>query len=384
MDLKMKNHLKSEVVNTTNIENKSAQERPPALDPANGSDADSAVDLNLSDLPPAPAPLVAPPPIDAPALGASAVTNPATDFVVLLDPNSVRVGAMPNRVIESFKTESFDELLLSIVMAGGNTQPILVRPARNEEAAGSEATYELVYGERRLRACMKAGIKVRAIVSTPLLGKTAQLDTLLENRCREDLSPYEFGRQVSHVLGAPNAMSLRQLSALIGCNQSLVSRARDLAELPAEVLAAFTKKNELRYGDAKTLKDAVKLAPDAILAEAGRIATKAEELSSKDVLACLLAAADKGVAPLNAATKTPIVCEGREIGDIMFDRRGQTQIALSVSLNDKQRQKLPRYLEAFFRPRSATKTSRKKSSSAAGIEAPVIVKTMAENEGGKP
>ena len=102
-------------------------------------------------------------------------------------PALVRPSRWSNRHESAYASPGFDRFVDNVALAGGNGQPILVR----QEGAG----YELVYGQRRHRACAELGLAVFAVV---WVGPMSDLDHFLamerENREREDLSPYEQGR----------------------------------------------------------------------------------------------------------------------------------------------------------------------------------------------
>lgn len=83
-------------------------------------------------------------------------------------------------------TEGFEALKESIGDRGQQV-PILVRRSK------VEGRYEAIYGRRRLKACRKLGIKVRANIQD-LDDATALLAKGLENAARRDLSFYERAR----------------------------------------------------------------------------------------------------------------------------------------------------------------------------------------------
>ena len=79
--------------------------------------------------------------------------------------------------------QKLDELAKSI-QAKGVIQPIVVRPKDNG--------YELVAGERRLKAAKKAGLSsIPATVAEKLSKEDVLEITLIENLQREDLNPIE-------------------------------------------------------------------------------------------------------------------------------------------------------------------------------------------------
>lgn len=78
----------------------------------------------------------------------------------------------------AFQDEGFEQRRASIIAAGCNLQPILVRQL---SGTARDVRYELVYGERRLRACQEAGLHVRALV-TRAPSWSGELDQLERTR----------------------------------------------------------------------------------------------------------------------------------------------------------------------------------------------------------
>ena len=74
-----------------------------------------------------------------------------------IDPTSIRPSRWANRHEASFATPAFAGLKASIAVAGGNAQPILVREHLPDQ-------FEIVFGNRRNRACLELGIPVIAVL----------------------------------------------------------------------------------------------------------------------------------------------------------------------------------------------------------------------------
>ncbi len=91
---------------------------------------------------------------------------------------------------------SFDEYELSLlcesIKQNGLLQPITVR------RIGSE--YELIAGERRLRACKAAGLKTIPAIVCEVDGESAALYTLIENLQRSDLSPFDEAEGIKRLI----------------------------------------------------------------------------------------------------------------------------------------------------------------------------------------
>ena len=91
------------------------------------------------------------------------------------------------------------------IQENGLLQPVTVRRLEGDR-------YELIAGERRLRACRLAGMEtIPAIVREYEDSQTAALG-LLENLQRMDLNPFE------------QAQGLRDVIALWGCTQAEAAR----------------------------------------------------------------------------------------------------------------------------------------------------------------
>ena len=164
-----------------------------------------------------------------------------------LDPAVIRLMPMPNRDACAFETDEFEELRIAILSNGGNTVPIAVVELNEKRTDGFQ--YELVYGQRRLMACKSAKLPVLAYVqkAARLLPTVRPFETIRENQAREDLSPYEFGRQLKFVLDAGHVKGVRALAREIGRHHKEVSSAIKLACLPIEVVNAFASTAEIQF-----------------------------------------------------------------------------------------------------------------------------------------
>ncbi|MBD2097676.1 ParB/RepB/Spo0J family partition protein [Trichocoleus sp. FACHB-591] len=91
-----------------------------------------------------------------------------------------------------FDPEKMQQLVQS-VQEHGILEPLLVRPLGNN-------SYELVAGERRLRAAQTVGLGEVPIVSKELSDKEALQIALMENLQREDLNPVEETEAILELL----------------------------------------------------------------------------------------------------------------------------------------------------------------------------------------
>lgn len=265
-----------------------------------------------------------------------------------LDPQDIRIGEMPNRTSEAYSDEAFESLCLSMTVQGGNTQLIQVRlltPA--EKSQTPNATYQLVSGERRLRAARANGQLVQTMVFEGPMSSDAQLIALTENLSRVDLSPYEWGRQLVHLTLQKPGYSLSRLAQLSGRDKSVVSRAIELATLPTAIVEAFTSVRDLRYADSKPLKAAFKKSSDNVLVEADLIKEERANFKGPEVVKRLVAAANGDVARCNTAESIAIKFEEKVIGELTNTKTGGSQIIVNLQLSNRQRLALAAQIENF-------------------------------------
>ena len=134
--------------------------------------------------------------------------------------------SQPRRV---FAPEKLEELALSI-RRHGILQPLSVRRV--------EGAYQLIAGERRLRAAQLAGLTDVPCIVMTMTDKESGMAALLENLQREDLDYIEQARGICVLMDQWN-MSQEQAAAAIGKSQSAVSNKLRLLRHSAPVLDAL-------------------------------------------------------------------------------------------------------------------------------------------------
>jgi ParB family chromosome partitioning protein len=115
----------------------------------------------------------------------AAANTQTTDRIMTLDPALVHPGGLAER-LEVDEAEL--EALAESIRTAGQKVPILVRPH-----PGIPGEYEIVAGRRRLEACRRSGISVRAEVQD-LDDRSLVIAQAIENIAREDLSYIERAR----------------------------------------------------------------------------------------------------------------------------------------------------------------------------------------------
>lgn len=280
-----------------------------------------------------------------PQAGVSGTTG---QEIVLIHPRKIRAGKLPNRVGSSFESDKFNELYQSIMNTRGNVEPISVRRIP-VDANGCE--FELIFGACRTQACLKAQLDVRAIIEAPD-DKLGDLATLHENLGRQDLSPFELGRQIKFILESKQVKSLRSLAVQIGRDAGDLSKAVSIANLPPEIISAFKSPLDVQYRFAKQLTDAITHAREAVLQAALEIQgldIDSPERESKKVFQQLIdAAKPKGVGPSNTPVEQTLYVGGKSIGRMSVDRTGRIQITLDEVLNTAQKKALAEKICGFI------------------------------------
>ena len=137
------------------------------------------------------------------------------------------IRANPRQPRQVFDDDSLGELTHSI-REFGVLQPVVVRPG------GSDGSYELVMGERRLRAAIAAGLtRIPAIVRDT--ADDAMLrDALLENLHRTSLNPLEEAAAYQQLL-EDFGVTHEELALRIGRSRSQVSNTIRLMNLSIPV-----------------------------------------------------------------------------------------------------------------------------------------------------
>jgi len=163
----------------------------------------------------------------------------------------------PNRFQprQSFDEDKINELCLSIAKHGV-LSPILVR----ETGAGG---YELIAGERRLRAAKKAGLKTLPCLIDSAEDQTSLELALIENLQREDLNPIEEAGGYDRLKREFN-LTQDNISEVTGKARSSVANSMRLLNLPQSIIDLLYS-GDLEKGHAKILasmetKDAEDLA----------------------------------------------------------------------------------------------------------------------------
>lgn len=157
--------------------------------------------------------------------------------------SEIRTGGQQPR--RTFSAEELDGLVES-VREKGVLQPVIVRR--------TNAGYELVAGERRLRAAQAAGVeKIPALVRTYSDRESLEA-ALVENVQRADLNAIELA-EAYHRLAVEFSLSHEEIAKRVGKDRVTVANAVRLLRLPADVKQAVVD-GRLSAGHARALLSA--------------------------------------------------------------------------------------------------------------------------------
>ncbi|MGO9059671.1 MAG: ParB/RepB/Spo0J family partition protein [Candidatus Binataceae bacterium] len=179
-----------------------------------------------------------------------------------------------------FDAERLTELA-DAIRAQGVIEPLVVRPVAEKGLGGLR--YELIAGERRLRAAKEAGLDAVPVVVRDFDDRTALEVSLVENLAREDLNAVEEARAFAR-LNREFSLSHEEIAKRIGKSRPYVSNTIRLLELPNSILE-MVESGELTSGQVRPLLSLG--SPGAQIAAAREIAARgisargAEEMSRK-------------------------------------------------------------------------------------------------------
>ena len=149
----------------------------------------------------------------------------------------------PHQPRTHFDEESLNELAASI-RAVGVLQPLLVRTLR-------PGTYQLIAGERRMRAAERAGLSQVPVIVRDATDAASAEQALIENVHREDLGALEEAAAYQQLL-EDFGLTHDQLASRVGKNRATISNSLRLLTLPASVQQLIADRR-LTSGHAKVL-----------------------------------------------------------------------------------------------------------------------------------
>ena len=201
------------------------------------------------------------------------ISNTADDreSVIKVEIDSINVSRFQPRT--EFSAEAIADLVNSI-KEKGVLQPLLVRQTGKDN-------YELIAGERRLRAAKEAGLRFLPVIIKDFSDTETLEVALIENLQRENLNPLEEALAFQR-LAAEFNRTQEEIAKVIGKSRSYITNTMRLLNLPDEV-KSMVKDGRLTAGHARTLigmDNAATLAKQIV--EQGLNVRAAEILTNKE------------------------------------------------------------------------------------------------------
>ena len=178
----------------------------------------------------------------------------------------------PYQPRKQFSKESLEELRESIQQYG------VIQPINVRKISGNK--YELVAGERRLRAAVMAGLKQIPAIVIDIDDNDSAVLALIENLQREDLNYLEEAEGYSNLINE-HGLTQEELARKIGKSQSTVANKIRLLRLPPLVKKILADNNLTERHARALLKlpdEQLQLKVLKIVCEKGLNVKKTEEL----------------------------------------------------------------------------------------------------------
>jgi ParB family chromosome partitioning protein len=154
------------------------------------------------------------------------------------------ISSNPYQPRMNFEPEALDELKKSI-LSNGLIQPITVRRMTG-------GTYQLISGERRLKACIDIGYRdIPAYIIQVDNEETMLAMALIENIQREKLNPIEIGLAYKRLMEECD-LTQEEIADRVGKDRTTIANTIRLLRLPSEIQDALVKE-DITSGHARAL-----------------------------------------------------------------------------------------------------------------------------------
>lgn len=232
-----------------------------------------------------------------------------------------RIQPNPYQPRREFREDELAQLQASLA-TNGLLQPITVRPVGNH--------FELIAGERRLRAATRLGWKEIPAIVKEYNDKDLLTLALVENLQRSDLNPIEEAEGYSR-LAAEFDLTQQDIAVIVGKDRSTVANSLRLLNLPA-VVRRLLQDGQLSVGHARAL---LTIPTERVMVDLAREVV-AKNLSVRDV--------ERRVKQVGMPARQPNArsdqagsarnAELRRLSD-RLRRRLQTDVAIDIDDRDK-------------------------------------------------
>lgn len=210
--------------------------------------------------------------------------SPCDDSAIgTLDPRNVRVGPFHGRHETSMCDSGMRSLKKDMARAERNLIPVLVRQTTNYQCVGEILEYELVYGRRRLQACLELGLPVHAVVRQ--MTAAEEFLTMMAEAA-SNWSAFEMGTSLRRALDLGLFPTQRRLAEACGLELGFVAAALAIVALPPVVLQAYSSPTTISVSAVRVLTRALERDAEYVMRQAARLAFS-RRLAPAKVLATL-------------------------------------------------------------------------------------------------
>lgn len=164
--------------------------------------------------------------------------GPIKEAVYLIEVEKIKPN--PYQPRRNFNEDGIKELAESI-RAYGILQPLVVSKVEKETSTGTIVEYQLIAGERRLRAAKLLGLERVPAIIRPSFEERQKLEAaIIENLQRLELNPLEIARGFAK-LTEEFGFSQREIAQRIGKSREFIANTLRLLQLPSEAQKALAE-----------------------------------------------------------------------------------------------------------------------------------------------
>lgn len=178
------------------------------------------------------------------------MSNLYSDSIFWIETDKIKPN--PYQPRKDFDERALQDLADSIRQYGVLQPLVVTRNEIQKDDGGLAVEYELIAGERRLRASRLAGIKqIPVVIRTGEDSKTKLELAIIENLQREDLNPIDRARAFMRLADEFN-LTHGQIGKKMGKSREYVSNSLRLLQLPQEIMEGLQNRR-ISEGHARTL-----------------------------------------------------------------------------------------------------------------------------------
>ncbi|NUM25705.1 MAG: ParB/RepB/Spo0J family partition protein [Candidatus Buchananbacteria bacterium] len=182
-----------------------------------------------------------PPKIDRTIMPSGSEVLPGEETVVQMPIEKVKANPMQPR--SNFDHEGLEDLTNSI-REHGILQPLIL-------THGDNGTYQVIAGERRLRASQILGLKTVPSIVRDIKEQQKLELALVENLQRRDLNPIEEAVAYQRLIDE-FSLTQEEVGKRVGKSRSVITNALRLLTLPSEIQKALIN-NKINYSTARVI-----------------------------------------------------------------------------------------------------------------------------------